>query len=261
MATYREIVYMCLDEIGKLNADDAYFTEEHIIFLADKMRALLLLRKYHNAKKYKSSTSVSDSDYQLVCFDLEKTELIPGICDTGTWLKTTEQMPKTLDIGTTTVYSTQYFLSERITFIPAERMLYVGHNKWLKNILYVAQGPDGYLYLYSNNPQFLYLAGEDKLQVKAVFEDADEAAALTCDSEGNYCDVLDAEFPLEAGLISSCIELVVQELTGTRYAPQDKGNNAKDDLSEAAVTSSRAPSAARSTVPYDYGRTSSVNES
>ena len=41
MSTYREIVYMCLDEI-KMVSDDSYFNQDHIIFLADKYRAFLL---------------------------------------------------------------------------------------------------------------------------------------------------------------------------------------------------------------------------
>ena len=33
-ATYREVVYMCLDEIKSLNGDST-ITEEHVIFLAN----------------------------------------------------------------------------------------------------------------------------------------------------------------------------------------------------------------------------------
>ena len=39
--TYREIVYMILDEIKSVS-DDAFFTEDHVIFLAGKIRAFLL---------------------------------------------------------------------------------------------------------------------------------------------------------------------------------------------------------------------------
>ena len=43
--TYREIVYFVIDEL-KLISDDSTFTPEHIIFLADKMRAKLLYERY-----------------------------------------------------------------------------------------------------------------------------------------------------------------------------------------------------------------------
>lgn len=50
MATYREIVYMVLDEL-KINSDDKYFEEEHVMFLMDKYRAFLLKQRYSDIKK------------------------------------------------------------------------------------------------------------------------------------------------------------------------------------------------------------------
>ena len=50
MSTYREIVYMVLDEL-KEHSDDAYYTEDHIIFLATNWRAALLEKKYPTNKK------------------------------------------------------------------------------------------------------------------------------------------------------------------------------------------------------------------
>ena len=48
---------------------------------------------------------------------------------------------------------------------------------------------------------------------------------------GKYCDILDSEFPLEDTLISVLLQLMVQELSGARYLPTDKQNNASDDMS------------------------------
>jgi hypothetical protein len=41
MSTFRDIVYMIMDEL-KLSSDDSYYTEDHIIFLISKYRAFLL---------------------------------------------------------------------------------------------------------------------------------------------------------------------------------------------------------------------------
>jgi hypothetical protein len=38
MSKVKELVYMVLDEV-KLLSDDAYYTEEHIVFLLGKYRA------------------------------------------------------------------------------------------------------------------------------------------------------------------------------------------------------------------------------
>jgi hypothetical protein len=47
MNTYRQLIYMCLDQL-KLISDDSYYTEDHIMFLLDKCRTLLLNQKLSN---------------------------------------------------------------------------------------------------------------------------------------------------------------------------------------------------------------------
>lgn len=41
MKTWREIIYMILDLL-KQSSDDSYYTEEHVLFLASKMRSAIL---------------------------------------------------------------------------------------------------------------------------------------------------------------------------------------------------------------------------
>lgn len=135
-----------------------------------------------------------------------------------------------MSIGTNTVYPVDFYQGTHITYVSRERMRYVGENRWLKNIIYVSKGPDDYLYFKSSNPQFLYL---EKVRMTGIFEDPDKAAELECDSDGDKpCDVLDREFPLEEGLVSTVIELVVKYLSGAVYRPKDQENNANDDLSD-----------------------------
>ena len=108
-------------------------------------------------------------------------------------------------------------------------MRYVGHNKWLQNIIYASLGPDSHLYFKSSNPQYLYLK---KAKMTGIFEDTDKAAELECPSEeGKVCDIMDKKFPLEEGLVASVIELTVKYLNGAAYKPTDSTNNAADDLS------------------------------
>ena len=44
--------------------------------------------------------------------------------------------------------------------------------------------------------------------------------------------MLDQPFPLESAMIPMCIELIVQELTTSLYAPADRKNDAKENLSD-----------------------------
>lgn len=230
MLTFKEIVYMVLDQL-KLAADDSYYTEEHIIFLADKMRAMLLYRKYKGGRN-QPYQEVAESNYQDIELDLEQTEVVPSGCHAG-WLRTKQTVPDIMEVGEPKAYVVDAVINDLVTFIPVQRMPYVGYNKWLKNIIYVAKGSDNHLYLHSNNPQAAYL---QKVKMSAVFEDSAKAAEQTCEACKN-CDVLDMTFPLEDSLVPTCIEYIVMELSGARYAPQDKDNNAKDDMSDAAMIS------------------------
>lgn len=227
MSTYREIVYMCLDEI-KMVSDDSYFTQDHIIFLADKYRAFLLKKNYTDVKK-----AVPESNYQTVCLSLEKVKGIPGDSCSDTYMRSTTKLPEILPVGTSKVTPAD-FLAGEITFVSRDRMKYVGHNKYLRNIIYCTIGPDNKLYLQSQNPQLYYL---ENIQYTGVFENSAEASEMECAaSEGNStCDPLDNIYPLEEALIPMVIEFIVKELTGATYKPMDENNNANDDLSGLGV--------------------------
>lgn len=224
--TYREIVYMVLDEL-KLMSDDANFNEDHIAFLCGKYRSFLLKQRYYTDIK----KAISESNYQTICLDLIEVPAISGeVCEGGSYLRSKNKIPVTLMIGNPRVYPIDYYQGE-IAYVSRDRMRYVGYNKWMKNIIYCSIAPDGYLYFKSWNPQFLYL---EKVKFTAIFEDANEVSNLTCDGdEGTTCDLMDRIFPIEEALVPPLIELVVNELRKAEYAPSDENNNADDDLDEA----------------------------
>ena len=225
MSTYKELVYMCLDEL-KLYSDDALYTEEHIMFLLGKYRTFLIKQRYSDVKK-----QIPESNYQTICLDLIKVPAISGEpCEGGSYLRSKKKIPFLMKIGNPRVYPIDYYQGE-ITYVSRDRMRYVGYNKYLQNIIYASLGPDNYLYFKSFNPQFLYL---EKVRMTGIFEDTLAASELQCpDENGNIvCDVLDREFPIENALIPTLIQLVVEELTKAEYKPEDKENNSDDDLSE-----------------------------
>ena len=231
MSTYKEIVYMCLDEI-KLASDDAYFTQDHIIFLADKYRALLLKKNYLDLKK-----TIPESNYQTICLTLEPVQSIEGDECSDSYLRSIEKVPNTLPLGTPKITASDYF-GGYLTYVNRERFKYVGHNKYLKNFIYCALGPDNKLYLKSSNHQATYL---ERVVFTGIFENSDEATEMACDEDGNVtnCDPMDAKFPLEDALIPLLIELIVKELVGAEYRPQDEQNNAKDDISTTIANNNR----------------------
>jgi hypothetical protein len=232
----KELVYMALDLAKAATSDDSFFTEEHVIFLLKKYRSFLIKKEID---KEKADTDIaSEFEYQQICLDLEKVAAIDGSpCTGGYYLRTTKKIPKVLDGNQPRVYPVDFYQGINISFIPRDRMRYVGTNKFLQNIIWVSLGPDLHLYLKSNNPQFFYLK---KLRMLAVFEDFDDAVNYQCDETGEevVCDVLDASFPIRDYLVPTLLELVVKELTGAEYKPVDHHNNADDDLSKVGTKQS-----------------------
>ena len=228
MSTYKELIYMCLDEL-KLYSDDASYTEEHIMFLLGKYRTFLIKQRYSDIKK-----QIPESNYQTICLDLIEVPAISGEpCEGGSYLRSKEKIPFLMKIGNPKVYPVDYYQGE-ITYVSRERMRYVGYNKYLKNIIYASLGPDNYLYFKSFNPQFLYL---EKVRITGIFEDTLAASELQCPNENGdtVCDVLDREFPIEDSLVPPMTELVVKELLGAEYRPKDESNDANDALASLAT--------------------------
>lgn len=227
MATYSHIVYMILDQL-KGFSDDFNYTEEHCIFLANKYRSFLLKQRYSDVKK-----QIPESNYQTICLDLIEVPAISGEpCEGGSYLRSKQKVPTLMKIGNPSLYPIDFYQGN-ISYVSRERMRYVGNNRFLKNIIYASLGPDQYIYMKSDNPQYLYM---EKVRMTGIFEDSEEVAKLSCKEESdNKCDILDMQFPLEEALIPVMIELCVKELLGVVYKPSDDQNNANDDLNNISI--------------------------
>lgn len=217
MNTYREIVYMILDKL-KLNSDDSFFTEDHILYLIDKYRTFLIEKKYA-----KNPNAISDSNYQTITINFIEAPVGKGTYTPYSYTRSEEPIPSILDLGKVSIYTTDSF-KEIITYITPERMKYVGFNKYMKNIIYGTKGYDDYFYLKSNNPQHKYLK---EATIEAIFENPSEASKLNGEYSG---DIMDMEFPMEKALIPELINTIMQDLAASVYLPEDKQNNANDDL-------------------------------
>ena len=225
MAKYKEIVSMVLDSL-KITSDDSIFTEDHIIFLAGRYRSFLLKQRYYSDLK----KQIPQSNYQTLCLELEPVEAIEDMaCEYGYYLRTKEEIPNLLPIGNTRLYASNSYYKSSIEFVSKDRFKYVGENKWMQNIIYATLDPSNKIYLTSANPQFIYL---ENATLTGIFENAEEASNYECDNKGaDKCDILERDFPIEDALIAPLIELIVKELSPSIAAPEDKDNNANDDLS------------------------------
>ena len=217
MSTFRQVVYMVMDYL-KLSSDDAYFTPDHIAFMLGKYRAYVLKTKYEN-----TGLQPADQNYQTIRLPLEQVNAIDGFPCKGSYMRTVEKLPEKACVGVCSVYG-EDFLSKTYCWTTPQRFRYVGTNKWVRNIVYAAKGDDGKLYFKSCNPQLYYL---ESVGVRAVFSDPLEAAKYT---DGSTCEALDNDFPLEDNLLPLVMQYVVKEFNAAEYKPEDRENNATDDL-------------------------------
>lgn len=228
MTTYRELVYSILNDL-KLISDDSFIQQEQVIFLLDKYRGFILKKYYSDIKK-----EIPESNYQTICLNLEKIDSYNGDgCKGLGYLRSIEEVPNLMTVGNTTV-STSDFFNGTINYVNRNRFKYAGESKYSQNAIYSTIAPDDHLYIKSGNPQAYYL---NKVKVTGIFEDSAKAAELSCDlgEEGQSCDTMDTNFPLEEALIPLITEAVLKELSGVKFQAEDKANNASDDLSNLAT--------------------------
>ena len=219
---WRDLIYMILDEL-KGTSDDFSFNEDHIAFLCGKNRAFLLKQRYYSDVK----KAIAESNYQTVCLDLIEVPAISGEpCEGGSYLRRKVTVPTTLMLGNPRVFPLDFYQGN-ITFVSRDRMRFVGHNKWMKDIIYCSIGPDNYLYFKSSNPQYLYL---EKVKFSAIFEDPEKVSEISCNGEDIPCELMDRVFPIEEALVPQLVQLTVKELYNSSRSNEDNDNNAKDDL-------------------------------
>ena len=228
MTTYREAIYMCLDLL-KGTSDDFTYTEEHIAYLIDKFRALLLKQRYGNDPK----KHVPYSNYQTLEVEFNPTE-------PKNMLKSTNQIPYMLQLGIPRiVLDNEDYYNYRFELTSRERLPFVGNNKFTSMIGYCAinetnnllmKNKDSYWANLTVEPPVLSYIGPKKLKLVGIFENPREVNDETSFGEDSTnINELDRNIPIEESLITTLIELVVKELAGSVYSPEDDVNNAKDD--------------------------------
>lgn len=200
--TYRELIYMCLDEI-KLVSDDSYITEDHILFLISKYRAFLLRQKYD-----KTNMPVSESNYQLL-------EVTPS----------TTKVPDIMTLAKPRIKYTQNDNIKNATFVSPHRFEFVGNaKKYINTFVYCTIEQDNTLKFKDSTI--------NSATIYAVFEDIIKVSELNATG-----DILDEICPIEAELVAGVQELVVKDALGIAYRPKDTINNGSDDLSTLGVAS------------------------
>lgn len=216
--TYREMIYIIID-LCKMQSDDVSYNEEHIAFLLDKYRAIILKKEYA-----KNTNLIHTDNYQTICLEVAPYKEIDDEC-IPLQLRSTVPVPSTI-IDTTLKVTTRDTLSSTLSYTSPERYQYVTDNPFTKNIIHATKNYDNYIYLKSANPQFKHLK---YIKAIGVFDSPMSAYELDCNNT-EQCDYMDKVFPLEAGLITILQESVISALRIASGMTEDLLNNASDDL-------------------------------
>ena len=227
MTTYREAIYMCLDLLKGMS-DDFTYTEEHIAYLLDKFRALLLKQRYGNNRK----KEIPYSNYQTISIKLELSTFEGNryyVCKPvdGTTI------PYTLQIGIPRIsVASDSYGDINLEYISRERLPFVGNNRYLQNFWYCSLDEQNRLLLKTSSIRMFEneINSDDNtltFRITALFENPRELPNEITFNDAN--DELDRNIPIEESLITTLVEMVVKELAGSVFTPADDVNNSKDD--------------------------------
>lgn len=234
MTTYREAIYMCNDLLKGMS-DDFTYTEEHIAYLLDKFRALLLKQRYGNDPK----KHVPYSNYQTLEIEFNPAE-------PKSMLKSNTQIPYMLQLGIPRIIlDGEDYYNYRFELTSRERLPFVGNSKFTSMISYCAISETGNLLMKNKEsyweipaiepPEYIY-KGPKKLKLVGIFENPREVTdEISFGEYSTNTHEWDKNIPLEESLITTLIEMVVKEIANSVYRPNDDINDNRDDNADMAT--------------------------
>lgn len=229
MSTYRELIYIISDKL-KLSSDDSMFGEEHIMFLINRYRPLILKQRYSDVKK-----EIPDTNFQSIVLEIQDSPSISPLelNEKIHYMRTKVKIPSIINLNggqrIISLSSQNDYWGTDITYVNKDRFKYVGINRYLANVVYGSINPDSYLYIKSQDERLYQL---DKVMITTIFEDPTEVNKLILDVNGKYKNPLDIECPFEANLVPVLIQMIEKELLPSQFRISDGVNNAKDDAAD-----------------------------
>lgn len=230
---------MVLDQL-KMRSDDSPFNEDHVMFLLNNFRSVILKQRYENLRK-----DAHISNFQTIC--------VPLAPDKGcnpSWVqKSLKTLPSMVNLnGSEHIHihpPKDFTRNVLFTIVNNSRFKVCGNGKWQSNFIYATIGFDQHLYLKSQAPELKYL---EMLEIDGLFDDPTAAYLQSCEATGvTDCNIKDQPYPLEMALIPLMIQMTAQSLAGSLYNPIDDVNNASDDISN--IGSMQAAAAAQRYTP------------
>lgn len=217
-----EIIYRILQQLRSGNLSDDFSYSDDLIFNQVYSFRSKIVRQEKSANKWLSSMYIQD----LPLVELQKADK-HDICATAIdecVLRSINPLPKFIDTSfadlVTFVGTTSGERFERTTY---NASAYISYSK------YTGHKPKFYFvgdYLYIIQPKSNLLK---YVSVQGVFENPLQALSYQkCGSIGCYLQY-DFEFPCSSTIVDTIIQLVVNEIKGSRIAISDKTNDSIDN--------------------------------
>ena len=111
-----------------------------------------------------------------------------------------------------------------LTLVAIERVPYLFQNKYTQHLTYCAVDHDGKLYLMSKDNKLRFLKS---IRVTDIYEQPDVARQYESSIDLSL-EVWDDNYPMEASMVDTVVELVTKDLARTLSLPADNVNDASD---------------------------------
>ena len=203
-------------------SDDSDISYEHISYLIDNNRALLLRQKYKEIGQI-----VPQGIRQRLHFELELSEdnifmdiasilrtvnVLPRLIESGDFMRSIH-----IDFGSYNQYKAIY--------IQPERFNYCGNNPELQNAVYTTLGQDYRLYFKGFNESHKLISNA---RIWAIFENPEAAWRVSADYDNTESFDKDVYYPIDADMWVTIKEVILKQLITSMQIPEDKINNADE---------------------------------
>lgn len=221
MYTKNHYIYDIIERLNSFS-DDTELSVEHISFLIDETRALVIKQSYQGIgtsiprviKQQINTTLTLDQENEFNTLDkiLCTEDALPTLIESSIINKYL-----TVDNGS---YKNLKFIR-----VPNERFPYVGNNKYLQNIVYYTLGVNNKLYFTGASSVYKLI---EEARVFGVFLDPEDAWKLgpDYDSSTKFNDTI---YPIDADMWVKISDILIKLLIPKLQAPEDKINNADDN--------------------------------
>ena len=221
MATLREIIYD-ISEIVNAYSDDSKISEEHIAFMINNKRNLLLKQYMSDMKK-----EIPQEAIQTICLSLTPDDTC---LEDEIVLKSSTKVPATLDnTGRGNIikaYGKNSRFLKNINVIDYSRLPFVSSEKYNRTMLFVTTDNKSYLNVFNTDNRHILL---ENIEIEGVFENPEEAYNLSCELNSDI-DFYDTKYPVESALIDIIRREIVQELLLKYKIPLDHTNDGEDNI-------------------------------